>query len=59
MLLIGGKMSIVLLMVLGLVVSGIFAMAACMVAGRTTRREEVDEYVDATARELLAGVAIE
>jgi hypothetical protein len=56
---IGGKMSIVLLVSLVLVASGVLALAACMVAGQATRMEERDEYVDATARELLAGVAIE
>ena len=62
-------MWIALLAVLVLIAWGLLAVTACMVSGRATRMEEmeqytideyrIDEYIDATATELLADINLE
>jgi len=68
------EMWIALLAVLVLIAWGLLAVAACVVSGRATRMEEMDQYtideykideykmdayVDATASELLADINLE
>jgi hypothetical protein len=62
-------MWIALLAVLVLIAWGLLAVAACVVSGRATRMEEMeqytideykmDEYINATATELLADISLE
>jgi hypothetical protein len=68
------EMWIALLAVLVLIAWGLLAVAACVVSGRATRMEEMeqytideyktdeykmDEYINATATELLADISLE